>query len=487
MGRLAGRGISPSQVTRWENGTTPVFEDTLSWYEKVLSLPPHSLRVVADAALRFSNVRGPRSRHAGPGDELRLHDLLDRALRSGAMSSSSWLELTSLVRRRPELVLHPPRLWDAITENLLSELVIAEDTAWLARQESLSRLLEHPAAAPHAVDSCVAMAKDDAVPVHLEPTSLLDVTPVVSANRFVWTQVVRPDNANLLQGALLAAVSKSRRGHFRNSEKVAMLGAAVELLNSDAIDPALALPAAELAGVLWAQCADSPPAKSSRPFPGTGAQIWLPHRRADMADVNALCARIALRAQAGLDAEPLPSDDLLPDLVRGTLFSSNLDDRLYSAMLLAATPYRRPLIGVLLDELSSGLLRRHEPVVLSVFQALNTLNSTEHQTIVCRLLLDDSTGIRLRQAAARSMPHHAGHLTASCWARIARCQLDNYLRCPSPEHAAVLHSIVYGISTDGHRGLAAEIRDDARIPAQVRAAARWWINIPSSVRSAAVA
>lgn len=194
-----------------------------------------------------------------------------------------------------------------------------------------------------------------------------------------------------------------------------------------------------------------------------------------------------MRARACLDVEPPHAEDLLAELVQATLFSSNLDNRLYSAMLIAATPYRRPMIESLLDELSAGLLHRHEPVLLSVFQALNTLNSTEHHAIVFRLLLDDSAGIRLRQAAARSKPHHAGHMTASRWARILRCQLDSYLRNPGPDQAAVLHSLAYGISTDGHLELAAEIRDDRRIPVMVRAAARWWINIPVSVRAAAVA
>ncbi len=481
MGKLTGQNVAPSQVTRWEKGTTPPSVEVLTWYEELLGLPPHSLAVVVDGMARFANSAGPRHGRRFESEDARLHELLDRATVTGAMCSSSWLELTAAVRRRPQLVLHPPQLWDSIAENLLSELLIAVDTAWLARQESLSRLIEHRSAAAHVVATCVAVVRDDAAPVYLEAASLLDVSSTVDANRFVLTQVTRPDNVNMLEGALLAAVSKAKRGHFREADKTAMLRAVVELLDDTTIDPALALPAAELAGQLW----DRRASRSVRPFPGSGTQVWLPDRRTGPVDADLLCVQIALCAQAGLDVDLPGVDQLLASLVQAMLFSANLDNRLYSGMLLAATPYRQPLIDTLVQQLSAGLLRRHESVLLSVFQALNTLNSTQHHEIVCRLLLDDSTGMRLRQAAARSMPYHAGHIPTALWARILRCQSDRYVRCPDPEQAAVLHSVAYGIATGGHHHLARAIRDDPRLPAAARGIARWWINIPATVQAAA--
>ncbi|MEU4518912.1 hypothetical protein AB0F52_09360 [Amycolatopsis sp. NPDC024027] len=51
----------------------------------------------------------------------------------------------------PGLFLHPPELWREVAETLLNELVVAEHEAWVARQEEMSLLSQHPIGRDHAV------------------------------------------------------------------------------------------------------------------------------------------------------------------------------------------------------------------------------------------------------------------------------------------------------------------------------------------------
>jgi hypothetical protein len=244
--------LAPSHITRWETGELTVSYAVVRRSEQMLGAAAESFVAICDAVLRFT-APGPgvvvlgRGDESGVGADGQLHELLDRATRPGAMTSQAWSDLVAHVQARPGLALHPPSLWGALAEQLLSELVVAGDHAWLARQEALSRLLEHRVACRYVIEACVAITDDPDVPAFIEPISLLDVTADPRANAYVLRQLRRPHNDRALQGALLAAVRKVRLGHFRsNAEWTTLIGAVGEIMAEPTPHPTILPIAVEL-------------------------------------------------------------------------------------------------------------------------------------------------------------------------------------------------------------------------------------------------
>ncbi|WP_369015336.1 helix-turn-helix domain-containing protein [Micromonospora sp. MA102] len=94
----AEAGLAPSQITRWEQGTTTASRGVLRRYEQLLGVPPESFVVVSDAMRRSEGL----TLDVTPGrqdDQSRLYELLDRALSPGEMTGADWGVLSGSSRR----------------------------------------------------------------------------------------------------------------------------------------------------------------------------------------------------------------------------------------------------------------------------------------------------------------------------------------------------------------------------------------------------
>ncbi|MGZ3146651.1 hypothetical protein ACVDFE_32595 [Lentzea chajnantorensis] len=443
--------LSPSQITRWEKGESFAAGTVLHRYEALLQVPGRMLTVANEAARWFLNDEQPTT-EGGDLPDAALHELLDRACVPGAMEGTDWRDLTRAVAARPDLLLHPPRLWAAIAENLLGELVIAEQTEWLVRQEAMSRLLEHRASAPHALDICTGMADDRATPVCIEPISLLDNSVLPSASRYVLAQLRDPDGVRALHGALLAAVAKVRRGHFTVTETAELRHLATALLAEGHDHPLVTPMAVELGHVLRLRGTPEP-----------------------VVD-NRVSAHLALTAQARSAAAEPGVDEVLAELVGEAMFRQNPDARLYATALITATPYREPLATAVTDWLAAGDLR-DELLVERGLGLLNKLGAPTHRVLVRALLLDPALSARNRHAAAWASTHSPGRLDEGVWRAIVATQTALFRNRPSPLDDDILRGLVYSIGTDAHRCLLREMHADTRVPAQARALAAWWLRV----------
>jgi hypothetical protein len=477
--------LAPSHVTRWETGQLRADRAVVARYESLLGLPDHYLTAVCDAVLRFSCDR-PGARYLSPPPDplrdpdaaeradQRLHELLYRAEQPGTMAGGDWSELASAVHGRPDLFLHPPGLWRTLAQHLLTELIDAEDLAWLTRQEALSKLLEHPRACRYVVQACIETAEDPDTPAFIEPISLLDVTPHAAANRYVLDQVHRPNNERSLQGALMAATRKVRAGHFRSAEEWScLIGAVHEALNQSVRHPAVAPLAMDLGRTLVRR---TPLASVLRRDLNEGPEAWRaqPHRRGATGEVEAVCERLAVDTIARLPDELGDRDDVLPLLIEEMLFSPNFDERLYSTMLVSATPYREPLAQALM-RMATGLLRRDEALASAVLRCLTMLNTTAHRHLVYRTLTDPRASLSVSHAAAWATPHCAGPQEEAAWRRMLDVQFARWQASPTQLGAEILHGLTYGIGTDGHSALLDEIRANPRMPQMARVMAAWWL------------
>lgn len=445
------RALAPSQITRWESGESGADSSILSRYEALLQVPGQMLTVSYEAACRFLNDEKAVA-VTSPVSDAELHQLIDQACTAGAMSGTDWRNFTRAVATRPDLLLHPPGVWRVIIENLLGELVIAEQTSWLVRQEAMSRLLEHRASAPHAVDACVDMAGDRSNPVCIEPISLLDTSTLPKASRYVLGQLRDPDSVRALHGALLAAVAKVRRGHFTATEITELKHLVTGLLTAGHDHPLVDPMVAELGHVLRLRVMPAPAA------------------------LGEVCTRLALLTQARLPAAEPGLDEVLKELVAEALFSRNPDERLYATALITATPYRHPLADAVTEWIAAGDLR-DELLVERGLGLLNKLGAPTHRVLVRTLLLDSALSARNRHAAAWASTHSPGRLDEPAWRAIVGAQTALFRSRPSPLDDDILRGLVYSIGTDSHTSLLGEMHTDPRLSTQARELARWWLRM----------
>jgi hypothetical protein len=471
------RPLAESQITRWENGTTTVPRAAIRRYEDLLGLTPHSLITLKDALDRATGV-APAT--AEEGDPRRLHSLLDLATGSGPVTGPEWDELSELVRARPGLVLHPPRLWQELSQRLLTELAVAEDSAWLQRQEAMSRLLGHPDAGVHAVDACIRLAEDSGSPVVVEPLSLLDTTAHPDANRHIRRTIALAGDDRAMYGALLAAVRKTRVRHF-GPEDLHDIGRSVTGLLGDpglsgtlrplAIEVARALPLGPRTG------------RRGAPAPAAEQRATAGEKRAeDHADTSSEAHLIAARACSPAPVDR-PAELTLADLVGESLHSDNPDDRLLASMFVAATPLREPVATAILDRVVTGLRGRRDTGLDAALRTLTNLGSEVHRPLIGQILTEGEFGDRARYAAAWATPHCAGAFPEPAWVRILTVQLAAWQRSPDGLGREILHGVTYGIGTDNHRGLLHRVRTDARMPAEARTTASWLLTTPAVISS----
>jgi hypothetical protein len=96
-------GVSPSQVTRWETGQTPLTYRVLRGYERLLGLDRRSVVALVDSAVRLERgiIGAPLLGRPVIQDEAvrqwRLLSLVERADSPEPMGSHHWDDLTALL------------------------------------------------------------------------------------------------------------------------------------------------------------------------------------------------------------------------------------------------------------------------------------------------------------------------------------------------------------------------------------------------------
>jgi hypothetical protein len=343
--------ISGSTISRWENNLIRVPYLAVGRYEELLELPPGALVSVIDLVNRYEAppVGGPSLLDRGFGRDRdaalrRLDGLLDKLTSSEIATGYDWDELTTILSTFPEIVLVPSSTWGELSRRLMPEMMIADGLPRMRRFESLNRLLGHPIGQQAAIATCASMAVDNAHQVIIEAISALDGTGHPDGSRRVLAQLTNPTSDPAFYGALLACVRKTRHGHMtpRQVDSVARIA-----------DDLIAGPTRhDDAQVLAAQILHQLPERF-RAGISSGARRGLAANQplhtlvtAGRLGISAspVLARIIGRATALLPGDPSGfRDELLPVLLEEMLFHPVLDTRLYSGMLIEATPYKRPL------------------------------------------------------------------------------------------------------------------------------------------------
>lgn len=471
--------LAPSQITRWETGELLPTRETIRRYERLLGLVPESLVAVADAMMRYG-ADGASLRASQEADQnrdrVRLIHLLDRVTAADALTGADWTALTELVAARPQLELYPPRLWQDITDRLLDEMVDTVGVEWLQRQEAMSRLIRHPSARHHAITGCIAHASDPTSLSIVEPLSLLNNTQDPIANRYVLLQLEHPDGERALEGALHAVIRKVSQQHFQHEESTRLVSSLTALMNDPTTSGAVLALAVEVGRRLARQPSYADIVSRQLSTASVARHVWTTRRLAEPTAAQVISARIATRSYNQLGYETSGTDTILATLAEETLFHPDPDLSLASAMLIGATPYRIPFTQMLLDEVKADLVRERGTYSLATaLRTLTLLGVDTHRPLIHDLLTKRGASETVRQAAAWATPFCSGQFAEQTWRQILAVQLAAWQQSPNTTNGSILHGIAFGIGTEGHRSLLANISQHPHAPHTVRATAACWL------------
>lgn len=486
LGRLLGRPVPTSQVSRWESGKLAAGYPVLRGYEQILGLAPDSLVGVTDALFRHGTVglAPSRLRRDLGGDperaETRIEVLLERALSGGVMAGSDWDELTALLTAVGTVILRP-RDWTELVNRLLGEQLISNGSAWRARNEATHRLLWLPRSRPHVIAACAALVRDTRSQVLVEPLAILDMACHPSALGLLVEQVTNPTNDQALRGALLASIGQVRTGHYSPQQLARVTAAVVELLLDTAVGTAARPLAAEVlrelpAGLRQRMLRRVRPALVRDP---SLANIFASGRTVEPAPAAVMVARVVAGAMSHLpDHLDPPPDDLLPTLVSEILYDPNPDVRMHAAQMIGATPLAASVAEALCAEIVKPGVTGNSALASAILDAMPFIGGQDHRSVLERIVVAEGLAPSVVTTAAWRLGHVPGASEDSFWWRV----LDHHRRAwkagGSAANAATLRGLVYGLGIAGHARALCAVAADPSMPGEARAAARWWQNLP---------
>jgi hypothetical protein len=482
---------SPSQVSRWETAAVPAGFGVLRRYEQLLGLSAGQLTAVADWAYRKAARRpGPPalSRGLDPADP-QVHDragqLLEQALSAELMAGRDWDELTACLLEFPAAFVYPGTAWAELGERLLAELLITDGLAWLLRVEALARLLGHPRARTPAIAACASLAADTACQVVIEPLAILEQTADQDASAYVVAQLANPSSDRALRGALLAAVEKTYRRHFRPAQLHAIAATAAGLLPASDPPGETGILAAELLRQAPVSQFSTVRDRLRRVTGSTTGAILAYGRTASPEGSAAIVARVLAAVTAAMPPPGAHPDPMLSRLVSDLLFSPNQNRRLLAGQLIAATPYRDPVGAALAAELATAPAGQAVSLTTALLAAMPSVGRQADRPIVERFAHAPGLAAPITDAAAWHLGHIPGRSDQRFWHAAIGVHRGRWQRTRSGASSSALRGLTYSLGIAQHGDLLRAVGADTGLPGSVRAAARWWLNIPDRIKASA--
>lgn len=483
-------GVSPSSLSRWENGLVPVPASAVRRYEDVLGLSAchllapiqtiarHEGGMTAAAFLRADRGNNP-STSPGP----RVEQLLARILDGGVLTGTDWDDLTRWAAYEGGQIF-PGRVRRAVVQRLLEETVVAGGTAWMRRFEALSRLLADPLWGPEAVAVCADVAQQPEHVGLIETVCALDGSPHPDAGRAVLRQLTDPTTADTGYGALLAAARKTRKRHF-TAEQTRTL---VDVVDGVLTGPHLSQPpsAVEAAAVLLhrlplsaAHRARLTTAAAERGFVLNA--IVTHGSLTDPATAVITVSRVLGRLD---DTGHGPAATLLGTLIDDLLHHPVADVRLYTAMMLRASPYGRQVASALAADLRRvGDLRTGDRAI-PILHALRVLGGPDQRAVVAGLTLARGVPRAVALAAVHALGHIGGRSPETYWRAVFHQHV--HAAHGTIDQREVLKRLVYAFAMGDELELLTRLVAEPETPGMpARDLSGWWTNLEHHVRDSA--
>jgi hypothetical protein len=464
--------VHVSTIQRWETGQVAAPREALERYEELLHLQTGQLTSVSDYLIVITHQlrEAPSSidMQQLPNDSRRVGELLDRVTTSAVVSGAEWDELTRLLMRWPAALL-PLKMWEAIAQRLLLEMLASDGIAWAQRYEALARLFNHPAGGAAAIDTCVAAAGLRNHQAMASTVAVLGVSDHRDSITAMVSQVRNPTNDRALDGAIAGLAETVWRGRLEVPQRVQVLEALRPLSRSgDELDARSSL----ILRSLWVGAKQ---AQQPEPLPHLGD----PRRQ--------VTDRVAHRTIAKLIDPDSADPEELAVLVHCLLFDSAPDIQIAAALTLSVTPYRTPLAAALREELLlASTLAGPASWSTTILAALRFVGGQPDLRLAERIVLASGIPSETQRVAAFAIAHLGTDTPAKWWRSAIDQRLSILAANPGrPEDLEILRGLMYSAGIAGHTGALKQLRADPRSTYDARAAASWWLALPKHILSSA--
>ncbi|XTZ14242.1 hypothetical protein ACQSSU_22450 [Micromonospora echinospora] len=477
--------VSPSMISRWETGRITVPYLAVRRYEELLGIPPGGLTSLVNALGRYAMVDASVPsilRAPTPQADARratLDALVEKACSRDAMSGDEWDRLTTAISLTPDLLLVPSSCWRTVTDRLLMEMLVATDIGWTQRFEGFHRLLGHPVGARHAIASCADLARDPTNQAPFETVSILDASRHPDANAHLLRQMAEPTSDATRYATLTACVRKIRYRHFGPTER-RRLAAQCRLLATGDSGPA---DAALLAGHLLAEMGVGRASATARAPSVAGAVRRATGTTPAGAARAVLCQRVVGTVVSRMpDGQTASGDAMLRAAVAELLFSPVADRRFQALWMLRSTPYGAHLCAALRAELRSPAVRGEAGLATAMVSALRMHAGPAERALLSEVAVAAGTPDSVVVAAVGVLGDTTGRSSEGL-APVLAFHVSRWLDTGAPVHRAAVDRVLYGLGMAMDEPALRRVRDDPRLPASSRDAARWWLNLPGHLRS----
>jgi len=171
------------------------------------------------------------------------------------------------------------------------------------------------------------------------------------------------------------------------------------------------------------------------------------------------------------------NDHVLPRLIDEMLHAPISDTRLYAAFLIRATPYREPVANALGWGISRIRRAEHPFLLCRFLEALRILGGAAERRLV-EGLTDPRVPFQVQEAAFQALGHMGGTSEASFWQRSFACH-NALASAGNSSGERLLNHAVYSVSMKRNITELRSFADDSTLAASVRAAAQWWLSLPT--------
>ncbi|MDO9379861.1 MAG: helix-turn-helix transcriptional regulator [Nocardioidaceae bacterium] len=490
-----GAGVSrvnPSQVTRWERGTTPPSFEVVRRYETLCGVTPGRLVAAVDLVHRDDQPLGarPRLRRPSTADPVgEAEPLLERALAHEPMTGAEWDELSLLVGRLDQALM-PPSFWRTLLERGLEEMDVSIGVPYLQRSEAMARLCGHPRARPAALDLVRDVLTDPAAQVYSEAATLVQYFEHPGAGAMLAESIRRPVSANALRASLLAVAGLLRARRLGPEQAVSVVQVALAHCRDPGLPYRVRRSAADVLRALSDQARRRIATQlSHRPEDLAVASIVagggpVP-RETRTATRGRIVERLTWSLGVGVD-----DDEQLVDLLDGLSTQTNDDLRSHALHLLMVLPFGRTVGHAYVGELETAVVAGDATRVHEALGVLVCLAPADDLRLLLDLAVRDAAVVGDRDQAAVEACWAVGNATFApldvglVTVRV-RTAVDAALRGDRPAPPALLSGWAYVLGRLGTLGDAGTgDRPDGPDSAAWDRARGWWQALPVHVAAA---
>ena len=460
---MGARGIrlDTSRVSRLEAGEQTPLQRVIAGYEQVSGVPAGSLQSVNALLRRASGLAGSVEKGLGVSSAL-LDESFERIDRQRA-DGSDWLRVSRELETRERVYL-PPQLWASLTTQLVGELTRATGMAHVRRYEAAASLLHNSTGRRHLTMAIGRFVMDPDAQSVTPALALLQEVNDHPAGELVL-RLMGEGNPLLRRGAAGVAGALAARDGFVHDRYDALerhVGSELSrdsptLRRSDALDLASRLPEASYARILGA--VNDTRVRSALTRACTSLEL------VDRDVSRTTCEGIATFAEAAAGRAAQDPDQMLRRLLREALFHVHRDRRQLAAIVLAASPYARPVA----EAAMSASVERNDATAAMSWSLLRRMGH----------VLDRGEVAERAFAEKRPALHASALITLGLSTGAVPHAMGEHLLRTAHEHSSTRlgHAATFALGMSGHQHLQAL----ANQAGPCQRAALWWTSVGSAL------